>query len=139
VDAYWAAAAKIERDPAAFSEPEMSATLRKVAGDEVVAANVGTYLDLKKRGFRFEGSRKALTTEVSEPATKSYGMEINVTRCVDQRGIRVVDKTGTEVSASVLGYEIPAFNLRQYTVVKTKNDKTLRVYGLGYAEGACGA
>ena len=67
VDAYWAAIGRIEVNPAGFSEAEMKAILGKVAGPEVVAANVGSYLGLKERGFRYDGTAVALTTKASKP------------------------------------------------------------------------
>ncbi len=138
VDAYWAAIGRIEVNPAGFSEAEMKAILGKVAGPEVVAANVGSYLGLKERGFRYDGTAVALTTKASEPSTVSYGVEVFVTRCVDQRELRIVDASGVEVSEEELGFRVPDFNLRQYTVVKTKDSDAFIVYGLDPAKGKCG-
>lgn len=138
VDAYWAAIARIEANPAGFNESQMKAILKMVAGDEVVASNVGSYLSLKKRGFRYDGSAAALQTWATGPSNPSYGLEVVVTRCVDQRSLRVLNQAGAEVSEAELGYRIPDFNLRQYTVVKAKSDAVFRVYGLAPAKGDCG-
>ena len=139
VDEYRAASQKIWADPAAFSEKAMRALLTPSAGPEVVNSNVASYLDLKKRGFRYEGDTSVLTTLASKSSDVGYGTEVVVTRCVDQRGIRVVDKDGAEVSAEKLGYELPDFNLRQYTVQKRTTDKGFRIYGIAPTKGECGA
>lgn len=138
VDAYKAAARRIENDPAAFSEKQMKALLTKVAGPEVVKANVGSYLDLKKRGFRYTGGSVPVMT-VSHGATDvGYATQVIVTRCSDQRGVKVLDKDGREVDEATLGYELPQFNMRQYVVQKRKGETHFRVYGLGKGSGSCG-
>ena len=138
VDDYRAAIGTIEVDPAAFSEAQMTAILKKVAGGEVVTSNVGSYLSLKKRGFRFDGETSVLTNKVSSGSDASYGREVFVTRCLDQRALRVLDKDDREVTDSALGYSIPDFNLRQYTVVKRTGTPKFLVYGLAAVKGECG-
>lgn len=138
VDAYKAAARRIENDPAAFTEKQMKAILTKVAGPEVVKANVGSYLDLKKRGFRYSGASVPVMT-VSHGATDvEYATQVIVTRCNDQRGVKVLDKDGREVDEATLGYNLPEFNMRQYVVQKRKGETHFRVYGLGKGSGSCG-
>jgi len=139
VDDYWAAIGRIEENPSAFSESEMRAILKKVAGDQVVAANVSSYLDLAKRQYRYDGAIAAISTKVAEPSKPSYGVEVVVTRCVDQRSLKVIDRSGQEVDDSTLGYRIPEFNLRQYTVIKRTNSPRFLVYGLASAKGECRA
>ncbi len=138
VDAYKEAARRIENDPAAFTEKQMKAILTKVAGSEVVKANVGSYLELKKRGFRYSGASVPVMT-VSHGATDvGYATQVIVTRCNDQRGVKVLDKDGREVNEATLGYELPEFNMRQYVVQKRKGETHFRVYGLGKGSGSCG-
>ncbi len=138
VDEYRAVSQRIWSDPLEFSEKEMKALLNPTAGPEVVDSNVASYLDLKKRGLRYDGDTAVLTTVADKVSGLSYGTEVVVTRCVDQRAIRVVDKNGNDVGSSVLGYELPDFNLRQYTVQKRTTDKTFRVYGIAPSKGECG-
>lgn len=116
----------------------MKAILKKVAGGEVVSANVGSYLSLKKRGFRYDGDATALSTKVGFAGKPSYGVEVAVTKCLDQRAIRVLDKAGREVSESELGYSIPDFNLRQYTAIKRTGSNRFLVYGISSVKGECG-
>ncbi len=138
VDAYRDAGLQIENDPAAFTEKQMRALLTKVAGPEVVKANVGSYLNLKKRGFRYAGTVVPLMT-ISHGATDvGYATQVIVTRCNDQRGLKALDRSGREVDEATLGYAIPDFNMRQYVVQKRKGDKHFRVYGIGSASGSCG-
>ena len=139
VDAYRDAGLQIENDPAAFTEKQMRALLTKVAGPEVVKANVGSYLNLKKRGFRYAGTVVPLMT-ISHGATDvGYATQVIVTRCNDQRGLKAVDKDGREVDEATLGYKLPEFNMRQYVVQKRKGDTHFRVYGIGKASGSCGS
>lgn len=138
VDEYRAAIHTIERDPAGFTEAQMTAILSKVAAGKVVAANVGSYLDLKKRGYRYDGDTSVVSTLVSNPSKESFGTEAFVTRCIDQRALRVLDSAGNEVTREELGYNVPDFNLRQYTVVRRTGSETFLVYGLAPAKGECG-
>ena len=138
MDEYRAAIHRIESNPADFSKAEMTAILKRVAGGNVITANVASYLDLKKRGFRYDGDTAVVSTKVSKPSKASYGAEVVVTRCIDQRALRVLDKGGAEVSSAKLGYTVPDFNLRQYTVVRPQGSKQFLVYGLAPAKGDCG-
>jgi|GEM_PF-1990813 len=138
VDRYRAAIRPIEENPAKFTEAQMKASLKKVAGGKVIDANLSSYLSLKKRGFRYDGETSVVSTRVADPSAPSYGTEVVVTRCIDQRNVRVLDRNGTEVSGTELGYTVADFNLRQYTVVKRTGTTTFLVYGLAPAKGECG-
>lgn len=138
VDEYRAAIHKIEQDPASFSKAQMTSILSKVAGGKVVPANVGSYLDLKKRGYRYDGDTSVVSTIATQASKASFGTEVFVTRCIDQRSLRVVAADGGEVSSQELGYTVPDFNLRQYTVVRRTGTERFLVYGLAPAKGECG-
>lgn len=135
---YRAAIHRIESNPSDFSKADMTAILHKVAGGDVVTANVSSYLDLKKRGLRFDGDTAVVSTIVSKPSKTSFGTEVFVTHCIDQRGLRALDESGAEVSAAKLGYSVPDFNLRQYAVVRPQGRDRFLVYGLAPARGECG-
>lgn len=138
VDAYRDAGLRIENNPAAFTEKQMRAVLTAVAGPDVVEANVGSYLNLKKRGFRYAGTVVPLMTTSHGATDVGYATQVIITRCNDQRGLKAVDKNGREIDEATLGYKIPEFNMRQYVVQKRKGDKQFRVYGIGSASGSCG-
>lgn len=138
VDAYSAAGLRIGANPAGFTEKQMTALMSKVAGPAVVEANVGSFMDLRKKGLRYEGS-VVPTMTVAHPEKGSSGVEVYVTRCNDQRGLRVVDKNGQVVDEATLGYPIPAFNLRQYTVRKPAGQDHFRVFESGPIAGRCGS
>lgn len=138
VDGYRAASDQIGSDPAGFSEAEMRSLLGKWAGPQVVKANVASYLELKKHGYRYAGATTVMSTKATRASDVGYGTEVVITRCIDQRAAKVLDKTGTEVDEADLGYNIPDFLLRQYTAQKRDADKSFRVYGLGPAKGECG-
>ena len=104
----------------------------------MIDANVSSYLDLQKKGLRFDGSTTVVSTLAGDVSRADYGVEVVVTRCIDQRELRALDSSGTEVGEAKLGYEIPDFNLRQYTVVKTAEAGRFLVYGLSATKGECG-
>lgn len=138
VDAYRDAGLRIENNPAAFTEKQMRASLTAVAGPAVVKANVSSYLSLKKRGFRYVGTVLPQMTMSHGVTDVGYATQVIVTRCNDQRMLKVVDRDGREVDEETLGYKIPEFNMRQYVVQKRKGDDRFRVYGIGSASGSCG-
>ena len=98
VEDYRTASQQIGSMPSDFTEAQMKTALKKVAGPEVVKANVASYLSLKKRGLRYDGTTSVLSTIASDPSDVGYGVEVVVTHCIDQRGIKLVDKAGVEVS-----------------------------------------
>lgn len=138
VNSYRAVSEKIGEDPAAFTEASMTSRLKKTAGEEVVRANVASFLSLKERGLRYQGSTVPMTTSASKASDVGYGVEVIVTRCIDQRALQVIDKSGREVGEEELGYKVPDFNLRQYTVQKRTGTSAFLVYGIAPAKGDCG-
>ncbi len=139
VDAYKAAARWIENDPAAFTEKQMKALLTKVAGPEVVKANVGSYLDLKKRGFRYTGAAIPLMT-VSHGATDvGYATQVIVTRCNDQRGLKAVDKDGREVVPEREKFRIEYWALEEAKLQRLPKPKPLAARVTLIAGGASDA
>lgn len=137
VDAYSAAGLRIGTNPADFTEKQMKATMAKVAGPEVVKANVGSYMNLRKRGFRYDGAVAVLWTDATRASSNALGTYIVVTRCIDQRGLRAVDRNGDVVPESVLGNKIPEFNLREYQVLKPEGAAVFRVFGISGPPGKC--
>lgn len=138
VDAYREASQKIWSNPSSYSEKEMAALLRASAGPDVVTSNVGSYLDLRKRGLRILGDTTVVTATAGKATDVGYATQVVVTLCIDQRQLRAVDASGNEVGADKLGYELKDFNLREYTAQKRGSDKGFRVYGIAPATGACG-
>ncbi len=138
VDDFRTASREIGADPANFSEAEMRALLKKSSAGNVLTGAVTGYLRLKKLGFHYLGESPALTTTAMRAADVGYATQVIVTRCLDQRDLRVVDRMGTEVPKDKLGYEIPDFNLRQYTVQKRTGSKAFLVYGIAPTKGECG-
>ena len=137
VAAYRAVSQQIASAPSDFAEAQMTAALKKVAGPEVVKANVASYVSLKKRGLRYDGNTSVLSTLASKPSDVGYGVEVVVTHCVDQRGVRLVDLNGVEVSGDESGDSVANFNLRQYTVQRRTDETGFRVYGTAPAKGTC--
>lgn len=138
VDGYRAASDQIGANPAGYTEAQMRATLAKWAGPEVVKSNIASFLSLKKRGFRYDIHTIVLTTKASRASDVGYGTEVVITRCIDQRPAKVLDKSGDEVSEAQLGYRVSEYLLRQYTAQKRTSDSSFRVYGLAPTKGECG-
>ncbi|MFZ0530123.1 MAG: hypothetical protein WAL91_06260 [Propionicimonas sp.] len=122
--------------PRDYTEAQMKALLTEFAGPEVVKANVASYLSMKKQGRRYDGATTVVSTMASDVSDVGYALEVVVTRCIDQRGIKLLDKTGADVSDSAS--EVADFNLRQYTVQRRTGEDRFRVYGTSPAKGTCG-
>ena len=117
----------------------MRSLFEKSVGGEVLSRNIESFLAMGEKGYREEGSREALFTLATEPVDDGHGAEVHVTRCWDQRGLRVVDSDGAPVGGNDgdEGYLYPDFNLRQYTVLKPPGEKSFRVFGVQTINGSC--
>jgi hypothetical protein len=138
VEDFRAASRAIGTNPASFTRAEMRSLLSKSSGGNVLTTTVRTYVGWKQKGFHYDGAVYDMSTSVTPEADVEYAIEVIVTKCHDQRGSRVVDKTGSEVGEAQLGYAIPDFNLRQYVVQKRTGEDRFLVQGLALAEGECG-
>lgn len=138
VGGYRAASDQIGANPSGYTEEQMRATLEKWAGPEVVKSNVASFLSLKQRGFRYDIHTTVLTTMASRASDVGYGTEVVITRCIDQRPAKVLNRSGEEVSEAELGYRVSEYLLRQYTAQKRASDSSFRVYGLAPTKGECG-
>ena len=138
VNDFRAASQKLAADPAAFTKSGMTAILEKSAGGAVLTNAVSGYLNLKKRGMRHIGDSLVVSTLATRASDVGYATQVIVTMCIDQRALKVVDKDGKELTKDQAGYEIPDFNLRQYTVQRRTKSAVFIVFGLGQAKGECG-
>jgi len=138
VDDFRAASRDIGADPAQFSEAEMRALLKKASAGNVLTGALTGYLRLKKLGYHYLGEAPVLMTTATRASDVGYALQVIVTKCIDQRALQVVDSAGSEVSEKELGYTIPDFNLRQYTVQKRTGSKVFLVYGIAPTKGECG-
>ncbi len=116
--------AELGADPSAFTKAQMAAKLKHYLGGDMIAANVGYFQKLQRRGLREMGASKTVSTTASEVINNhnSRGLEVHVTVCADQTGITVVDKAGEKASDE---YQPPAFNLRQFSVRKPHRSRRL--------------
>lgn len=137
VDDFQAASERIGSNPAGFTVKQMTALLGKSAGGEVVTSAVTAYTSLKKRGLRYDGTTVVLSTDATKASDVGYGTEVIVTRCIDQRDLRVHDESGRVLTDDQLGYVIPEFNLRQFTVQKHEGSRSFLVYGMATVKGEC--
>ena len=117
----------------------MTALLSESAGGDVVTSAVTAYTSLKKRKIRYDGTTVVLSTVATRASDVGYGTEVVVTRCIDQRDLRVRDESGRALTEDQLGYGIPAFNLRQLTVQKRGDSGRFLVYGIATVKGECGS
>jgi hypothetical protein len=138
VNDFRVASQKLAADPAAYTKSEMTALLKKSAGGAVLTNAVSGYLSLKKRGMRHVGDSLVVSTLATRASDVGYATQVIVTMCIDQQALKVVDKDGKELTKEEAGYEIPDFNLRQYTVQRRTKSNAFVVFGLGQAKGECG-
>lgn len=131
----FAADEKIGTDPSAFTTKQMTQVLGAAAGGEALDSMVRWHQRLKARGYRFTGQMVVLSTAASRPANNGRGVEVHVTHCQDQRQGKVVDKSGDAVRDTA--FQLPAFNLRQYSVRKPPGEDAYRVFGFATINGTC--
>lgn len=139
VDNFQAASERIGTNPASFSVKQMRTLLGKSAGGDVVSSAVTAYTSLKERKLRYDGTVVVLSTAATKASDVGYGTEVVVTRCIDQRDLRVRDDSGRVLTEDQLGYSIPKFNLRQLTVQKRGDSGRFLVYGIATVKGDCGS
>lgn len=126
---------RIGADPSAFTEQQMTTMLEEFGGGAALDATVTWYLRLKEHGYRFPGEMVVLSTLATRPVDDGRGTEVHVTRCQDQRQGQVVDKDDNPVDDDY--FEIPDYNLRQYSVRKPPGEQAFRVFGFETINGVC--
>lgn len=126
---------QIGADPSAFTKKQMTEVLSQSSGGEALDSTVRWHLRLKENGYRLVGEMVVLTTLATKPVDDGRGIEVHVTQCQDQRQGRIVDKDGNAVNGD--DFQIPAYNLRQYSVRKPPGDDAFRVFGFATINGAC--
>lgn len=102
--------AKIGQDPAAFTEKQIRADLKKVAIEPLLTNMVDSMLALKDKGYRKRGAAKVLSVKVGKIEKTSSGKRVVITRCKDQRDLAVVDKAGAKAPAS---WQFPEWQLQE--------------------------
>lgn len=129
---------EIGADPSRFSAAEMTKTLSKYVGGDMVEASTSDFMRLKGQRYRVLGLIRLKSTEVGRDhdTGDSRGIEVVVTACQDQTEVRVVDKSGNVVEAEQRS--IPDFLLRQYSILKPEGTTQWRIYGMETVKGACG-
>lgn len=126
---------RIGADPSAYSEKQMKTLLEEFSGGEALKGTVNWHLLLRKNGYRLSGEIVALSTDATRAVDNGRGAEVHVTQCQDQRQGRIVDKGGSPVTAAE--FQIPEFNLRQFSVRKPPGEATFRVFGFQTINGKC--
>lgn len=135
VGKFAAADDEIGADPSAFTEKQMTELLKEFSGGEALATTVRWHLLLKKNGYRLTGEMTILTTSATTPVDDGRGAEVHVTQCQDQRQGKVVDRDGNPVPGD--DFQIPDYNLRQFSVRKSPGEARFRVFGFQTINGKC--
>jgi len=135
VGKFAAADDQIGADPGAFTEKQMTELLRASSGGEALDSTVRWHLRLKENGYRLVGEMAVLDTLATKPVDDGRGIEVHVTQCQDQRLGKVVDSDGDPVEGD--DFQIPAYNLRQYSVRKPPGEDAFRVFGFTTINGKC--
>lgn len=128
--------AEIGADPSRFTEAQMTRRFKEYIGGEMIAPNVGSFMSLRKKGYRESGQMVERSLDVTDVVDNhsSRGLEVHVTVCQDQTELSIVDRAGQIVAAE----QPPAFNLRQYSVRKPQKESRWRVFGMTTVKGDCG-
>jgi len=119
---------EIGADPSRFSRAQMTKNFRYYVGGDMVTANVDSFMELKRKGYRWAGGMKIGAIVASEVTNhrNALGLEVRVTVCQDQTQMSLVDESGAAVTART----VPAYNVRLYIVRKPAKESTWRVYGM---------
>lgn len=132
---FGAADDQIGADPSAFTEQQMRELLEPFGGGEALDATVRWHLLLKESGYHFAGEMVVLGTVATKPVDDGRGVEVHITRCQDQRQGQVVDADGNPVGGD--DFQIPEYNLRQFSVRKPPGEDAFRVFGFETINGKC--
>ena len=135
IDAFAEANYKVGADPSAFTKKQMTELMEPFGGGAALTSSVNWYLLLKKNGYRLVGEMVILSTLATDPVDDGRGTEVHVTRCQDQRQGKVVDKHGNAVTGEE--FQLPLYNLRQYSVRKPPGEDAFRVFGYQTINGKC--
>jgi hypothetical protein len=135
VSRFAAADDEIGADPSAYSEKQMDILLREFSGGEALATTVRWHMLLRKNGYRLSGEMLVLSTDATRPTNGDRGTEVYVTQCQDQRQGKVLDKDGQPAVGDE--FQIPEYNLRQFSVRKPTGDAKFRVFGFQTINGRC--
>lgn len=135
IDDFAAANERIGADPSAFTKTQMTELLEPLSGGGALTGTVNWYLLLKKNGYHSVGEMVILSTVATRAVDEGRGTEVHVARCQDQREGRVVDKNGNTVTGD--DFQLPEYNLRQYSVRKPTGQDKFRVFGYQTINGKC--
>lgn len=126
---------QIGADPSAFTEKRMTELLEQSSGGEALDSTLRWHLRLKDHGYRMAGEMVVVSVLATKPVDDGRGTEVHVTQCQDQRQGQVVDADGAPVDGDE--FQIPAYNLRQYSVRKPPGEDGFRVFGFATINGPC--
>ena len=104
LNGYSATSARVGADPSKFTQAQMEAAFGKFLGPDMVEANVGSFMSLKKNGWRYEGDVAILSLKATKAIDNhdQRGLEVHVTTCRDQSAVRVSDASGKTVKGALL-------------------------------------
>lgn len=126
---------RIGTEPSAFTEAQMRELLEPYGGGEALESTIRWHLMLQENGYHFIGKIAVVQTVATDPVDDGRGIEVHITQCQDQREGKVVDADGDPVGGD--DFEIPEYNLRQYSVRKPPGEDAFRVFGFETINGAC--
>ena len=137
VDGFTKTSSRLGQAPSEFTRAQMVAALQKYSGGNVPDASANSFMRLRDKGWRYKGdvSIKSLNASKVSDNRNARRLEVVVTVCRDQSKVQVVDKSGGVVTEEQS--KIPAFLLRQYTVLKPDGASAWKVHGLDVAKGEC--
>ncbi len=117
VEKYSDVMATIRANPAKYGQYKMIELLKPLAYDDMIQANLNGIRTWRNNGWRDDGTVRTISTAAGEATEITGGAtRVIVTVCRDQRGAKVVDAKGKEVTAKAV--QFPDFLQNTYDMRK---------------------
>ncbi len=117
VEKYSDVMATIRANPAKYGQYKMIELLKPLAYDDMIQANLNGIRTWRNNGWRDDGTVRTISTAAGEATEITGGAtRVIVTVCRDQRGAKVVDAKGKEVTAKAV--QFPDFLKNTYDMRK---------------------
>lgn len=108
-------------NPGGYSAKEIRVKYKKVMMDPVLSSFSAYAVSLSKRGLRVSGQSRVISIKVGKVEKLDGGTRrVVIARCLDQRAVNVVKKSGSPGPASA---QYPEWQMQEIAMRKTSADK----------------
>lgn len=113
----------IELNPSGFSEKEIRKKVASVTMEPLRSSTISAMLQMRQDDVREVGDVKVLSVKLARVEKLDGGaLRVVITRCLDQRALRVLDKKGAPVASD--RYKYPDWQLQESAMRKAKGAAT---------------